>query len=66
MARYMTRVLMAAGVHYIIDVNYFPSYKEFPDVTGALAAVIQSVYKARQSQTNFEKPHAHQNIQHNP
>lgn len=41
-----------SGVHYIIDVNYFPSYKEFPDVAGALAAVIQSVYKAKQTHRN--------------
>lgn len=46
--------MSAAGVHYIIDVNYFPSYKEFPDVTEALAVVIQTAHRARQSSQHLQ------------
>lgn len=36
-----------AGVHFIIDVNYFPSYKEFPDAARALSSVLKTVYLAK-------------------
>ena len=39
-------LLRCAGVHFIIDVNYFPSYKEFPDAAKALSIVLKTVYLA--------------------
>lgn len=43
-----------AGIHYVIDVNYFPAYKEFPDVTKALSSVILSAHMSRQHQTDAQ------------
>ena len=37
---------MLAGVHFIIDVNYFPSYKEFPDAARVLSSVLKEAYLA--------------------
>ncbi|KAA6428986.1 MAG: inositol-tetrakisphosphate 1-kinase 4-like, partial [Trebouxia sp. A1-2] len=33
-----------AGVHFIIDVNYFPSYKEFPNAAKALSDVLKKAF----------------------
>ena len=30
-----------AGVHYVIDVNYFPSYKGVPDARAALGGLLE-------------------------
>ena len=37
---------MFAGIHFIIDVNYFPSYKEFPDAARVLSSVLKEAYCA--------------------
>ena len=37
---------MLAGIHFIIDVNYFPSYKEFPDAARVLSFVLKEAYLA--------------------
>jgi len=40
----------SAGVHFIIDVNYFPSYKEFPDAAKALSDVLKKALHTQRSQ----------------
>ena len=42
----MTGKMMFAGIHFIIDVNYFPSYKEFPDAARVLSSVLKEAYFA--------------------
>ncbi|KAL3152451.1 hypothetical protein ABBQ32_001496 [Trebouxia sp. C0010 RCD-2024] len=43
---YDTVVQEGTGVHFIIDVNYFPSYKEFPDAARVLSSVLKKAYYA--------------------
>ena len=50
MIRICCNQLWCAGVHFIIDVNYFPSYKEFPDAAKALSDVLKKVFHTQRSQ----------------
>ncbi|KAL3142372.1 hypothetical protein ABBQ38_002708 [Trebouxia sp. C0009 RCD-2024] len=43
---YDTVVQEGTGVHFIIDVNYFPSYKEFPDAARVLSSVLKKAHYA--------------------
>ncbi|DBB10768.1 TPA: hypothetical protein ACH3X3_007252 [Trebouxia sp. C0006] len=47
---YDTVVQENTGVHFIIDVNYFPSYKEFPDAAKALSDVLKKAFHTQRSQ----------------
>lgn len=50
MIRICCNQLWCAGVHFIIDVNYFPSYKEFPDAAKALSDVLKKAFHTQRSQ----------------
>lgn len=49
MIRICCNYLLCAGVHFIIDVNYFPSYKEFPDAAKALSDVLKKAFHTQRS-----------------
>ena len=50
MIRICCNHLWCAGLHFIIDVNYFPSYKEFPDAAKALSDVLKKAFHTQRSQ----------------